>query len=471
MKGKVLIVEDQGIEAMNLKRMLTNAGYEVCGIARSVDNALSILSSQLPDLVLLDIFLKGPLTGIDLAYTLKERNIAFIYLSANSNESTLDAAKATCPHGFLVKPIREKDILVMLEIAHYNYKNSLQTLTRDPAPPQPAGSKKPAPTDHFSGIIGKTPGLQKTLQHLQLVAPSDTTVLILGESGTGKERIADCIHQLSPRKERPLIKVNCAALPSTLIESILFGHERGAFTGAIERRIGKFEQAHNGTLFLDEIGEISPEVQAKLLRALQENEIERLSGREIIKLNVRVIAATNKNLEKETAEGRFRLDLYYRINVFPLTMPALRERKEDIPDLVTHFITRFCAKAGKGVLTVAPVALDQLQRYSWPGNIRELEHLIERSVLLADSNTITHIPLPAVQLQDPGNYVTANDLGIKTIDDMEKEHILNILKFCKGRVAGTGGAAELLGVPVSTLNSKMSRLGIKREHSLQTGKK
>ena len=249
MKQKVLIVEDQFIEANNLQMILERAGYSVCTLADSVVHALKVIESEKPDLVLLDIYLKGKLTGIDLAWTLKEKNTAFIYLSANSNKETLEAAKATRPYGFLVKPFREKDVLITLEIARYLHENSLESIIRK-EPGRHAQNKKSPDTkrsvdysiddqNNFLGIIGKNKELKTVLEHLQIVAPTDTSVLILGESGTGKERIAECIHELSPRRINPLVKVNCAALPATLIESVLFGHERGSFTGATEKETRK----------------------------------------------------------------------------------------------------------------------------------------------------------------------------------------------------------------------------------------
>lgn len=443
MREKILIVEDQFIEANNLQRMLKTAGYEVCGIARSVEIALNIIAKEVPDLVLLDIYLKGPQTGIDLAHILREKKIAFIYLSANSNKATLDAAKATRPYGFLVKPFREKDVLIMLEVAHYLHANSFDTIIQ----------QKPVVTQEgFSGIIGKSPKLQTVLEHLQIVAPVDTSVLILGESGTGKERIAECIHALSPRKSHPLVKVNCGALPSTLIESILFGHEKGAFTGATERKIGKFEQAGKGTIFLDEIGELPPDVQVKLLRTLQEKEIERLGGHEVIKADVRIIAATNRDLEKEMAEGRFRMDLYYRLNVFPLYLPALRDRKEDIPLLVEHFIRHFSEKIGKAPMRISDSFMQELLRHHWPGNIRELENTIERAVLLAQEGLIKQTAsLPPVQSKT-----------IASMEEHERNHIIEALRKCNGKIFGKNGAAELLGLKVSTLNSRIKKLGIEK---------
>lgn len=641
MNKKVLIVEDQFIEANDLQLMLRKAGYEVCGIARSVAAAQEMLQKEKPELVLLDIFLKGKLTGIDLARQLREDNIAFIYLSANSNEQVLNAAKTTEPYGFIVKPFREKDLLVTLEIARYRHEHSreskyrreaeliqkmqhtaagnndlnekllsigemiqqeipfdylaiefddpgksaisflrtgfneyqtiaikeLSTITgntiddlmkllaasgkertaaaffngdefegvsRHPSLkkmaretfhmksllsfPLPAAngaacsfcfySRRPDTynTEHISllhrlqptlistieqfpavargqytngkgslltnentdpnvfnleGIVGNSHLLLNVFDQILQVAPFDTAVLLLGESGTGKERIANCIHNLSPRKKKALVKVNCAALPATLIESELFGHEKGSFTGAIEKRTGKFEQANGGTIFLDEIGEMPVDLQVKLLRALQEKEIEPIGGRSPIKVDVRVIAATNRNIEKEVADGRFRLDLYYRLNVFPITLPSLKERIDDIPALVDHFLSIYNRKAGKKITGVSERVLKNMMAYSWPGNIRELEHLIERSVLLAKGTSIEDIPLPT----QPKQITTQpQDLAIKTIHENEREYIINVLKKCNGKIWGNGGAAELLDIPPSTLKSKMKKLGIKKEN-------
>ncbi|MGN6211348.1 sigma 54-interacting transcriptional regulator [Parafilimonas sp.] len=637
MKEKILIVEDQFVEADYLRLMLTQAGYNVTGIARSVVQAVEMMRKEKPDFVLLDIFLKGKQTGIDLAKQLSAVNIPFVYLSANSNEDILNEAKTTEPYGFLVKPFREKDLLVTLEIARYRYKHSLESkykqevelkkeikniagtstnlneallkiattlqkyipfdymaagfdnigqpsfhgtcflrigfneyqqiglnelmaitgknlqeliALQSDSPKesiatvynnndfnnicrQPSLRKLFAETfqlkshlempmfilqgkpfsfclyskipdaynashinlfenaqmllinsieimlnnknniqhkvnkiekDEFikgcEGIIGKSPLLLNVLDHIAQVAPSDTSVLILGESGTGKEKIADCIHNLSNRKSKPFIKVNCAALPATLIESELFGHEKGAFTGALDKRIGKFEKANGGTILLDEIGEMPLELQVKLLRVLQEKEIERIGGKDTIKIDVRIIAATNKNLEKEVAEARFRLDLYYRLNVFPIELPPLRERKEDIPALAYHFMNYYNNKTGKKIHGIADNVLKNMMAYSWRGNIRELEHLMERSVLLAKGNMIEEMPLPftAENLQ----YDTQKAYT-KTIHENERDYIISILKKCNGRIWGAGAAAEILNIPPSTLKSKMKKLGIKKE--------
>ncbi|MBS1522493.1 MAG: sigma 54-interacting transcriptional regulator [Bacteroidetes bacterium] len=314
---------------------------------------------------------------------------------------------------------------------------------------------------NYSDIIGDSPAMQKVFRMVAQVSNSESTVLILGETGTGKELIARAVHNNSPRRNKLMVKVNCAALPANLIESELFGHERGSFTGATERRLGKFELANGGTLFLDEIGEMPVDLQVKLLRALQEREIERIGGRGTIKVDVRIIAATNRTLEKEMAEGRFRSDLYYRLNIFPITLPSLRERKEDIPVLTSHFISRFAKKAGRKISVLSNKALKDMMLYDWPGNIRELEHLIERSILLNEGETLRYIHLPvSANQQQPCPEKT--EFIIRTIDDNERNHIMQTLDYCKGRVGGYMGAAELLGVPASTLFSKMKKLGIRR---------
>lgn len=619
MKEQILIVEDQFVEADYLRLLLEQAGYTITGIARSVSQAQEMIADKKPDFVLLDILLKGKQTGIDLAKQLATDNIPFVYLSANSDETILNAAKETQPYGFLVKPFREKDLLVALEIARYRHTHSVEaryrretdlrkllktiipdtgtwpqkllkiatalqtcipfdfltagfdntsepsfkgmcflrigfeeyqilgiqeltTITGKPIAelsqpslrklfaetfqlqshlemPMRISDQKPfsfclysrrpeaysaeqvdlferiqfsmiqtiehiwqgeineaakvqspkttvaerANTEEgFDGIVGKSHLLLNVFDHISQVAPSGTSVLILGESGTGKEKIANCIHNLSVRKGKPFVKVNCAALPATLIESELFGHEKGAFTGALEKRIGKFERADKGTIFLDEIGDMPVELQVKLLRVLQEKEIERVGGRDTIKVDVRIIAATNKNLEKEVADGRFRLDLYYRLNVFPITLPALRDRREDIPALAYYFMNHYNHKAGKKISGISDNVLKKMMVYNWPGNIRELEHLIERSVLLAKGTVIEEILLPTVEKKDATGIST--DTAMKTIAENEKDYIISVLRKCNGRIWGPGAAAEILNINPSTLRSKMKKLGIKKEY-------
>ncbi|MFD1602568.1 sigma-54-dependent transcriptional regulator [Flavobacterium artemisiae] len=452
MKEKILIVEDEFIVANDLKIMLIKAGYEITGIASSVVQARKLISDKRPDWVLLDIMLKGELTGIDLAWELREMQLPFLYISANTNQSTLEAVKETQPYGFMVKPFRERDLVVMLDIAKYRYNEEKGSYIEN----------SPAVADaEIEGIIGSSEVLKEVIEKIKIVAPTETSVLILGESGTGKERAAHSIHDLSHHKNNPIVVVNCAALPQSLVESELFGHEKGAFTGANSQRIGKFEQADNGTIFLDEIGELPLDSQVKLLRVLQEKEIQRLGGNSTIKINVRIIAATNRSLEKEVAEGRFRLDLYYRLNVFPIELPPLKERKEDIEALASHFLRKYAASSRKNVSSINANALEQLMQYNWPGNIRELEHLIERNVLLSKTNEIEKFDLP----QSVSRPLQETSGKMKTMEEMEKEHILTALQNCGGKVSGPGGAAALLQMSAQTLYSKMKKLGIKQGYN------
>jgi transcriptional regulator with GAF, ATPase, and Fis domain len=308
---------------------------------------------------------------------------------------------------------------------------------------------------HFENILGQSDGLKYVLYRAEQVAPSNATVLILGETGTGKELIASAIHKLSPRKDRPLITVNCAALPSTLIESELFGREKGAFTGADTRQVGRFEVAHQSTLCLDEIGELPMEIQAKLLRVLQNNEFERLGSSNTVKVDVRIVATTNRNLEEQVRKGQFRQDLYYRLNVFPITVPPLRQRKEDIPLLVEAFIERYSRKLGRQILSIQKEAMRMLQDYPWPGNVRELENIIERAVILchgpvlhlADKLKISSLPISST---------------LRTLDETERNQILKILSETRWRIEGKDGAAAILGLHASTLRSRMHKLGIDR---------
>ncbi len=652
---KVLIVEDEFPVANDLRRILEKIGYRISGIAFSVEKALEINEQQRPDLVLLDIHLKGPQTGIDLARKLTQDDIPFVYVSANTNTSILEEVKTTQPYGFIVKPFREKDVQVALEIAHYRHAHRLEVrlrqehalqialtdaLSRDgewerkllkvarlfqPHIPfdylivglendtdldtfrsisfyrtghdeyqvigteqflqmtgltpqkyqqirvqvsydqaalstseefvamcrknplkaliantfrlqsnviMPLGttrngtcllsfySRRPDAysPDHlqllqrlspsltlaidrllafdyierlserlrqevtylqeevktganFEEIIGSSPQLLEVFCSIDQVAPTDYTVLVLGETGTGKELIARAVHNRSSRKNKALIKVNCAALPPQLIESELFGHEKGSFTGATEKRIGKFELAHGGTIFLDEIGEMPLELQPKLLRVLQEKEIERVGGRGPIPCDVRIIAATNRNLQAEVTAGRFRPDLFYRLNVFPVRLPALRERKEDLLPLTAFFLQKIAKKLGKKLTGLSEASLQQMQGYHWPGNIRELEHLLERAAIKATT--------PAVSLVEPldtspqpasaaGGAATAEPCeagppgAAKSYEQAERDNIIAALKQANYRIRGRGGAAGILDMKPTTLESKIARMGIKR---------
>lgn len=312
---------------------------------------------------------------------------------------------------------------------------------------------------NFTEIIGKSDVIKEVLKKVEQVAKTNSTVLILGETGTGKELLARAVHSNSSRKNRPLVKVNCSALPANLIESELFGHEKGAFTGAIAQKIGRFELADGGTIFLDEIGDLPLGLQAKLLRVLQEGEFERLGNPKTMKVDTRVIAATNRNLEAAIEKGDFREDLFYRLNVFPLNSPALRERKEDIPLLVKYFCEKLSLKVGKKIKSVTKKAMECLVDYNWPGNVRELENIIERAIIISETNVLQFGEwLP--------KWIDNNKLPetkeISTLEVLERTHILKALEFTGGRVSGDKGAAKILGLNSSTLESRMRKLGISK---------
>jgi transcriptional regulator with GAF, ATPase, and Fis domain len=665
--ARVLIVEDELLIADNLEDILLEAGYTVVGIAVSVQEAQELLVEHQPDLVLLDIYLKGGETSLDFARILGVQHIPFIYISANANDGVLDKIKATQPYGYIVKPFRTKDILYTLEIAFYRHAHSLEQKLREEkmlqisltnALTEPSDwtqkllnvatylqpfipfdlitlsldegktsrscsffriglneyqtihpvdllrmtgltaqkydqlrteipslegiillngnefteycqrfrlaqiiaktfslqanllatlsttqgslftvsfySRQPdtylpdhvalferlqqslrltlerllafdeiarlneqlgrenkylqeevKTTASFNEIVGTSPKLHHVFKQVEKVAPTDATVLLTGESGTGKELFARAIQSLSSRKDKLLVKVNCATLPANLIESELFGHEKGAFTGATERRIGKFELAHQGTIFLDEIGEMPLDLQTKLLRVLQEGEFERLGGKGTLHTDVRVIAATNRQLEQEVAEGRFRLDLYYRLSVFPIQLPALRERPEDIPILSHFFAQKYSQKMGKSSPGISETTLAELLSYTWPGNIRELENIIEQAVIISDghgpltlgrsltNNWIINAPLSSTpanytQIIHP-NQIPPSITEPKTLSDVkskheqtERDYILSVLMQTNGKIRGKGGAAELLGLKPTTLEYRMEKLGIKK---------
>jgi formate hydrogenlyase transcriptional activator len=308
----------------------------------------------------------------------------------------------------------------------------------------------------FEQIIGNSPALESVLEQVEQVAPTDSTVLIQGETGTGKELIARAIHNLSARCGRPFIKLNCAAIPFDLLESELFGHEKGAFTGAIAQKIGRFELADKGTLFLDEVGDIPPGLQPKLLRVLQEQEFERLGSTRTHQVDVRLIAATNRNLVEMVKRNEFRSDLYYRLNVFPIPLPPLRARREDIPALVEHFVEVYAHRMDKPIERITPETMSALSSYQWPGNIRELQNFIERSVILTSGNVLQP-PLAGLE-----SAAEAESLGAVTLEDAERDHIRKILEQTRWVVAGPNGAAARLGIKRSTLYFRMQKLGISR---------
>jgi formate hydrogenlyase transcriptional activator len=335
-------------------------------------------------------------------------------------------------------------------------------------------------TEHdFDEIVGESAALRRVLKEVETVAPTDSTVLIRGETGTGKELIARALHNLSPRRDRTFVKINCAAIPTGLLESELFGHEKGAFTGAITQKIGRFELANEGTLFLDEVGDIPPELQPKLLRVLQEQEFERLGSTRTVRVNVRLVAATNRDLGQMAADGQFRNDLYYRLNVFPVMLPPLRERRDDIPRLVRHFAQKVARRMGRQIETIPAEAMEALVQYPWPGNVRELENVIERAVILSPGSTL-HVNLNELKLgpahsallrsssdttpsgADSGPAPTNGSGASKTLDEAEREHILGALRESHWVLGGPNGAAARLAMKRTTLQSKMKKLGISR---------
>jgi len=386
--------------------------------------------------LVLDVNLPG-LSGLELQQQLAEIGVRMpiIFLTGVGNiPMTVRAVKAGAAT-VLTKPVDDEELLDTIQ----------QCLTCFISDEVPTGQ-------NIGNMIGESPDFQRILSDIQIVAPTDASVLIHGETGTGKELVARAIHDLSDRRKKPFVKVNCAAIPATLLESELFGHERGAYTGAVNQSLGRFELAHQGTLFLDEIGEIPLELQPKLLRALQEQEFERLGGNRTVRVDVRIVAATNRNLRQMVNEGSFRSDLYYRLNVFPLTVPALRQRRDDIPLLLRFFTQKYARKLNRVIEEIPLASLDALAMYDWPGNIRELQNLVERSVILSPG-PVLRISIPEVSRDcacGPGS------------DDPEREKILEALRLAGGKVAGPAGAATKLGLRRTTLQSRMKRLGIER---------
>jgi DNA-binding NtrC family response regulator len=640
----VLVVEDEGIVALDLARRLAAQGYTVIGPAESGAEALELAERAPPDLVLMDVRLKGPTDGIAAAEEMRRRwQLPVIYLTAYADEATLARARVTEPFAYVLKPFGERELRTAIEMTLYRsrlereradrlrfeslatdllarlsrvepealhsaltdalqqvvecldvdratiwlptpdnqdvvmahsysrpeYETALNVSPRTDAPwlweralrgeviavgrvddlhtvapldeasfrrlrpevksmlaipiviagrvefglsinairhertwPPELVSRLRLLTEvmantlarhwadaqlrealaevsqlkeqlqaenvylreelevqhSYEEIVGKSEAIRRSLLKVEQVAPLPTTVLLLGETGTGKELFARAIHAGSPRRDRPMIKVNCAALPVALIESELFGREKGAFTGALTRQAGRFELAHGSTLFLDEMGDLPLETQAKLLRALQEGEFERLGGTQTIKVDVRVIAATNRALEQAVKEGKFREDLYYRLNVFPIRLPPLRERPEDIPLLVWSFVKEFEQTMGKAITTVPRACLEALQRHPWPGNVRQLRNVIEHAMIVCPGPAL-RIDLPA----EGGALAGAGPAESLTLQDVERRHILSVLETTGWRVSGKQGAAAILGLKATTLEARMAKLGIKRQ--------
>jgi DNA-binding NtrC family response regulator len=436
-------VDDDASVREALGSLIRSAGLRVETFA-SAQEFLANPRADVPSCLVLDVQLPG-LSGLDLQQELVKADvqIPIIFLTGHGDiPMSVRAIKAGALE-FLTKPFDDEDLLDAIR----------QGITRDHRARQQRGD---IAQHSFEQIVGTSPALSAVLKQVEVVAPTESTVLILGETGTGKELIARAIHTISSRSRRPFVKLNCAAIPSGLLESELFGHEKGAFTGAVTQRIGRFELADGGTLFLDEVGDIPLELQSKLLRVLQEQEFERLGSTRTIRVDVRLVAATNRNLAQMVADKQFRNDLYFRLNVFPIRIPPLRDRAQDIPLLVRHYVDKYAQRMNKQIETIPEAAMAALCRYSWHGNIRELQNLIERAVILTPGSVLQ------IQLDDLKPSAPIASTTASTLEQVERERILQVLRETGAVIGGPQGAAARLGLKRTTLLSKMQRLGISR---------
>jgi DNA-binding NtrC family response regulator len=447
----VYVVDDDESVRRAVGSLIRSAGLTVQAFP-SAQEFLAFSRPDVPSCLVLDVQLPG-LSGLDLQEELAKADvqIPIIFLTGHGDIPMSVRAMKAGALEFLTKPFDDEDLLEAIQ----------QGTMRDQRARQQHGN---IAQHNFDDIVGKSAGLKAVLEQVQVVAPTDSTVLINGETGTGKELVARAIHKISSRSNRAFVKLNCAAIPSGLLESELFGHEKGAFTGAVAQRIGRFELANGGTLFLDEVGDIPLELQPKLLRVLQEQEFERLGSTRTIRADVRLVAATNRDLVQLMEEKEFREDLYFRLNVFPIRVPPLRERAEDIPLLVRHYVCKYAQRMNKQIETIPEEIMAALCRYTWPGNVRELQNLIERAVILTSGKVLR------LQFSDLQPYAPTDSPAPEALKDVEREHIMQILRETKGVIGGRRGAAVRLGLPRTTLMSKMDRLGILRdpEHSGST---
>ena len=440
----MLIVDDELSVRDSLDKWFKEEGYEV-GTAESASEALLRMAEKQWDIALLDIKMRGT-DGIELQRRMHEidpRLIA-IMMTGYASVETAVAALKNGAYDYVTKPLDPEDIALKVSkaLSHQRVEQENERLRE-----QHAEITRP------NELVGNSAPMRRLMDAIETVGPTDTSVLVTGESGTGKELVARAIHYASPRRYHPLVVIHCGALTETLLESELFGHEKGAFTGAQYRKKGKFEIAEGGTVFLDEIGDISLKTQTDLLRVLQEHEIARVGGNQQIKVDFRCVAATNKALEQLVEEGRFRPDLFYRLNVFRIELPALRERREDIPLLADHFIRKFSKEMNKRIVRIAPGAMFLLQQHNWPGNIRELENAIERAMVVAQEPELRESDF---MLKSKGAGAATNGFESRTLDDIEKTHILRTLEECGGNQTR---AAEVLDIDRVTLHHKLKKYG------------
>lgn len=441
-KGRLLIVDDEAVVRDSLGKWFREEGYEV-GLAESASEALNRLAENPWDLALVDIKMPGT-DGIELQRRLREvvPELIVIIMTGYASVESAVAALKNGAYDYVTKPFDPEDIAhtVRNALAHRRAEQENVRLRETVA-----AAARP------QELVGQSAAMKRVFEAIETVGPTDTTVLITGESGTGKELVARAIHAVSPRRYNPLVVIHCGALTETLLESELFGHEKGAFTGAQYRKKGSFEVAEGGTVFLDEVGDISLKTQTDLLRVLQEREITRVGGNQPIHVDFRCVAATNKRLETLIDEGKFRPDLYYRLNVFQIELPPLRDRKEDIPLLAEHFIQKFSQSMNKRITRVAPKAMDLLQRCNWPGNVRELENAIERAMVIAQE--------PELREEDFTLKLPSPERELRSLEEVERLHILGVLEQCGGNQTR---AAELLGIDRVTLHNRLKKYGWKK---------
>jgi two-component system nitrogen regulation response regulator NtrX len=450
MNETILVVDDEESICQSLKAILTDEGYQVL-VAGSGEEAIKIVEEEMPQLISLDIWLPG-IDGLNTLQAIKKINPQMLVIIMSGHGTIETAVKATKlgAFDFIEKPLSLDKIIILvnnaINLMHLQEENVLLK----------------EKVSHQYELTGTSPAITELKEMISIVAPTNAWILIMGENGTGKELVARSIHHLSLRSHKDIVEVNCAAIPEELIESELFGHEKGAFTGATEKKRGKFDLAHQGTIFLDEVADMSLKAQAKILRILQEKKFERVGGNKLIDMDVRVLAASNKDLEEEMKAGRFRQDLYYRLHVIPLVVPPLRERKEDIKPLVERFILDFTTKEGLEPKTLTDDALAMLMKHDWPGNVRELKNIIERLIILTPSNEITDKDIPPLSVKEDAEvafgaqYVAGDSLKDAKMD-FEKQFILKKLEENEGNISKT---AEAIGLERSNLHKKLKALKI-----------